>query len=82
MLSARDLAAVARARDLLASGRAREIRISAGLSLREVGQALGVDSVHVWRWETGVHTPRAGAALRYADLLAVLEGELKSRVQS
>lgn len=57
-------------RRLIASGEAREIRLAAGLTLREVGEAVGVAPSTVFRWEAGQRTPRAAAA-RY---LALLEG--------
>jgi DNA-binding transcriptional regulator YiaG len=51
------------------SGEARQIRVSAGLSLPEMAEPVGVDQATVSRWERGARLPRGKAALRYADLL-------------
>ena len=64
-----DLATVAHARALSSSGAARSIRIAAGLSLREVGDALDVSPSTILRWERGERTPRAAGAERYGLLL-------------
>jgi transcriptional regulator with XRE-family HTH domain len=50
----------------------RRIREKAGLSLREIGAALGVDAVTVLRWERGAQ-PRRDRALAYRELLDALE---------
>jgi DNA-binding transcriptional regulator YiaG len=67
-----DLAAV---RALTRSGEARAIRERAGVSLREVGGAVGVSGACVLRWEQAERSPRGSAALRYGELLAALRGE-------
>lgn len=46
----------------------RRIRERAGLSLREIGEALGVDPVTVLRWERGVQ-PTRSHAIAYRELL-------------
>jgi transcriptional regulator with XRE-family HTH domain len=51
------------------SGRTRQIRLAAGLSLRELADAVGVGASTLYRWETGDRRPRGDAALRYAELL-------------
>lgn len=63
------LVALARVRDLVTSGAARSVRVAAGLSTREVADAIGVTTVTVWRWEAGQRVPRGDAALAYLDLL-------------
>ncbi len=60
-------------RALLRSGVARDIRIGAGLSLREVGGAVGAPPSTVFRWEQRQRQPRGGpAALAYWNLLRSL----------
>jgi transcriptional regulator with XRE-family HTH domain len=54
-------------------GEARRRRQSSGLSLTEVGDALGASPGTVQQWESGIRRPRTAAALRYADLLLALE---------
>jgi transcriptional regulator with XRE-family HTH domain len=49
----------------------RAIRLQAGLSLRDIGDALGVSHVAVSRWEGGA-TPRETRAA-YAQLLEELQ---------
>jgi transcriptional regulator with XRE-family HTH domain len=66
---------VVAARRMLADGSARQRRVAAGLSLRDVAEALGVDTATVWRWETHRRAPRREAALLYADLLEELREE-------
>lgn len=53
-------------------GRARDVRMTAGLSQSEVGQAVGVTAAAVSRWERGERLPRTDAAIRYARLLHAL----------
>ncbi len=54
------------------SGMARTVRISAGLSLREVAGQIQVSPSTVLRWETGERTPRTALALRYGRVLESL----------
>lgn len=54
------------------SGKARAVRVAAGLSLREVADAIDVGVSTLHRWETGDRRPRGAAALHYADLLSEL----------
>jgi transcriptional regulator with XRE-family HTH domain len=65
----RELLLVAQARHLCASGKALELRLSAGLSIREVAEAIGVSPTAVWRWERGERAPRGAAAAAWAQLL-------------
>lgn len=64
-----DIVELARAKALVRSGAGRTVRQAAGLSLAEVGTALGVDPSTVYRWETGERHPRGERALAYADVL-------------
>lgn len=60
-------------RALARSGRAREIRAAAGLSLADVGGAVGVAAGTVQRWENGLRKPYGAPALRYGALLDALD---------
>ena len=64
-------------REMCASGQARQLRQAKGLSLREVGDAIGTSAAIVARWETGKTRPRKDAALRlaalYSELIAATE---------
>lgn len=67
-----DVVSLARARDLARSGAARSIRLAAGLSLGEVGRALGCPASTILRWERGDRLPRGDLAIRWAELLQAL----------
>lgn len=60
---------LSRVRRLARTGAARAIRLSAGVSIREVARAASVAPSTVFRWESGERTPRGDGALRYADVL-------------
>lgn len=65
-----DLLKVAAARDAGRNGVGRALRLSAGLSLREVADDVGAgDPSTVYRWEMGQRRPRGEMAERYGDLL-------------
>jgi transcriptional regulator with XRE-family HTH domain len=66
---------------LLAPARATAIRKGAGISQQRLAAELGVHRVTVARWETGVWRPRGAMRQRYADLLAALDREVRSRVR-
>jgi transcriptional regulator with XRE-family HTH domain len=68
------LVALVRLRRLTTSGAARSIRLGAGLSLAEVGAAVGdgVGAPTVWRWETGERAPHGDLALCYLAVLDAL----------
>jgi transcriptional regulator with XRE-family HTH domain len=70
-----DIMKLADVRAACQAGAARSLRLEAGLSLAEIGDAVGVTAPTVFRWETGERRPHGQAAIRYADLL----GELASR---
>ena len=60
-----------RARRLPPPAERRRLREAAGLSLRDVGEAVGVSHAAVSRWERGAH-PRSSIG-SYAELLAGLQ---------
>ncbi len=57
------------AAQLPSPARRRSIRVSAGVSLRDVAAALGVNPMTVLRWERGDVEPRRNSAIRYRQLL-------------
>lgn len=59
-------------RALARSGRARQLRESAGLSLQEIADVVGVTQASISRWELGQRKPRGEAAVRYGRLLQTL----------
>jgi transcriptional regulator with XRE-family HTH domain len=66
-----DLATLIRSREL-AVARGRELREAAGLSLAEVGAAIGTSAASIQRWELGQRTPHGELAARYGALLEAL----------
>ena len=70
-MSTTDVVNIARARRTIRDtpAVARDLRRQSGLSLYEVGAALGVSHAAVWRYETGQRIPRGDVAVRYLDLL-------------
>ena len=48
--------------------RPRELREALGLTQKELGEAVGVDSMTVSRWERGEFGPRRGALVRLERL--------------
>lgn len=58
---------------------ARDLRIDAGLSLAEVGRAIGVSSSAISRWETHQRVPRGEAAIRYFNFLLALANTLAKK---
>lgn len=65
-------ALVAQVRRLTANGSAKRLRERARLSLQDVGDAVGVSAVTIWRWELDKASPRPALAARYGALLAEL----------
>lgn len=61
-----------RLREMIAGGTVRTIRESAGLSLGDVGRALGVSRSCIFRWEHG-QVPRGELAHRYLHLLLTVQ---------
>jgi DNA-binding transcriptional regulator YiaG len=75
-----DLLKLANVRAACQSGAARSLRIAAGLTLREVADAVGVAVGTLYRWETYQRRPRnSDAALRYGILLEELAERQRPR---
>jgi DNA-binding transcriptional regulator YiaG len=64
-----NLVQVAQARAFIRSGGARAVRLSKGLSMREMASALGVQASTLLRWEQQLRVPRPAAAVAYKALL-------------
>jgi transcriptional regulator with XRE-family HTH domain len=64
-----DLVKIADARDHARSGAGRLVRLTAGISLREMAREIGVDPSALLRWERGEHRPTGAAAARWVDEL-------------
>jgi len=63
-----------RVRSLVRTGAARTIRLSAGLSLRELAREVGCAAPTILRWERQDQVPRGALALRYGEALDALMG--------
>ncbi len=66
-----ELETIVSIRQLARSGEARRIREAAGLSLRELAAAVGVDAASISRWERGLSAPRVHHALAWHKALMV-----------
>jgi transcriptional regulator with XRE-family HTH domain len=64
-----DLVKLANARDHAISGAGKNVRLSAGISLRELARNLGIDASTLLRWERGERRPTGLAAERWMDEL-------------
>lgn len=73
-MTALEVVRLAEVRRLTRSGEALRIRLATGRSLQEIGSAVGVTPVTVWRWERGQRSPRGPAAIAYCELLRQLAG--------
>lgn len=56
----------------------RHIRMTAGITQAELGDALGVSRTAVARWESGSRHPSRRLAAKYADALRRIESETES----
>ena len=56
--------------------RLRTARRSAGLTQKELGEALGVEAITVSRWERGVTTPSLPRLRRIAEITATTVSDL------
>lgn len=74
------LADLVRAAQLPEPAERRRIRQAAGLSLKRVGEALGVSESAIWHWENG--TAGQGPALENAAAYRKLLDELAAAVAS
>jgi transcriptional regulator with XRE-family HTH domain len=63
---------------MVRDGRGRVVREHAGLSLRDLVHAVGVDAATLSRWETGRSMPRRAAAVRWVEACDAIERELGS----
>ena len=72
-MNIRELERLAEVRQLIASGEAKARRVNAGFSLSEVAGPCHVDTSTVWRWEEGIRIPRGQTALRYGQVLAMMQ---------
>ena len=70
---------LARMRRAVRSGEARELRVTSGLSLREVAEDIGTHLATIHRWEQGICLPRGPHAVRYARLLDELTKVIRDR---
>lgn len=59
-------------------GTGRAIRVAAGLSMREIADAIGASESRLSRWETDNARPTGEPAVRWAEVLAELEKHAKS----
>jgi transcriptional regulator with XRE-family HTH domain len=64
-----DLVKLANARDHARSGAGRLVRLSAGISLREMARVIGVDASALLRWERGEQRPTGAPAARWVEEL-------------
>ncbi len=76
-MTQRELLQVALARRLASEGEAQRLRTDAGLSLREVADAIGVSPTTLWRWEAGQRAPRPRAAIAWGALLEQLARQVE-----
>lgn len=67
-----DLLRLTDARRHAADGSGRAIRLAAGVSMREVAEAIGATESRLSRWETGKVRPKGEVGARWAALLADL----------
>lgn len=68
------LRASIRARQALPSpARRSELRKTAGLTLQEVADAVGVTFGAIWNWENGIRQPRGEHLRRYVEALDVMD---------
>lgn len=74
-MDSQHLVLLVKARRLSESGDGARARIAAGLSLREVADAVGVSPSALWRWEKGERSPRGDRATAWAQLIADLARE-------
>lgn len=66
------LTKIAAIREQARNGTARRIREMSNVSQREVADEIGVSHAALSRWENGVTSPRADAAVRYYDIIVDL----------
>jgi transcriptional regulator with XRE-family HTH domain len=67
-----NLLKLAQARRLAKNGTGRMIRVSHGLSLKDIGNAIYASPTTVLRWERFQRVPHGEAAERWAELIEKL----------
>jgi len=77
---AASLADLVRASRLPSVAERKRIRAAAGVSLRQVGEALGVSAETVWSWENDQWGPSKENAPRYRKLLDELAAAAGTQV--
>lgn len=60
------------------TGTGRAIRKAAGLSLSDIGGAVGANESTVWRWEEAECLPRGDRAVKWAEVLAELDAAARA----
>jgi DNA-binding transcriptional regulator YiaG len=63
---------IAVVRQMCRDGRLRQVRQGAGLSLTDLAEGVDTTAQTLWKWETGMRSPRAEKALRLFDTLELL----------
>jgi DNA-binding transcriptional regulator YiaG len=66
-----------RERSLPSPRAARLIREQVGISQARLARELGVHRTAVTKWETGERRPRGSLLVRYVELLASLQAEVR-----
>lgn len=67
-----ELRALMFARAACADGRAKALRLRAGLSYRELGQAADLNPSTIAKWESGTRVPHGEIGIRYGRTLSSL----------
>jgi len=71
-----ELLLITQAREAARSGAAAELRRACQLSQAEIARSVGVTPSAVAHWEAGIRLPRGAAAVRYGQLLEMLEARV------
>ncbi|MEU7384935.1 helix-turn-helix transcriptional regulator [Streptomyces sp. NPDC042207] len=68
-----ELKAVSRVRSMAARGELKAARVTRHLTLAEIAAGIGADPSTIYRWEVGESVPRAAHALRWAQLMELVD---------
>jgi transcriptional regulator with XRE-family HTH domain len=71
-------AALAEVRASLRSGKAKALREAAGLSQRDVAEAVGATAPTISLWERGLRRPLSDSAIKYGRLLRILASAVEA----
>lgn len=71
-MTPQDLIDIGRCRALARDGGAESIRLTAGITMTEMAEAVGVSPATIWRWEKGHRHPDRRSALKYLRVLDAL----------